>query len=366
MDDIYHYTTEAVQANDSNSKQSEQDDVILNAFNSFGFGQRWNSLVDTVLQQSEQVVNVARNDLQEFAQVLRDDTTQTVEKISKSVKPDVKGKKRATNDDDEGIWGYIRQAQLPAALRLPDNIDLGKLREEMDQGTRFAEQYLQKFGAEVIQTVNKHIGLYDDDEEEPEGRPSTSSNPGKRSIFATRKERLLAEMRTDPETFTVKVPSDSVDVEKRTDEIAQTLDEFPDLREMMDRLVPVEVSYVLFWQRYFYHHQRIEHEDEKRQIIAKGAEDEDEFKWDSDDEDDEEVTSKNLSSKDKEALGKNESSKGKDKPSKDKEIVHKSEPVPSKDTAVPKTTDETPKAEVEDKSKKQEKPADDDSDSDWE
>ena len=53
---------------------------------------------------------------------------------------------------------------------------------------------------------------------------------------ATRKERLLAEMRTDPETFTVKVSSNSIDVEKRTDEIAQALEEFPDLREMMDRL----------------------------------------------------------------------------------------------------------------------------------
>lgn len=114
--------------------------------------------------------------------MLRDDTTQTVEKISKSVKPDVKGKKRATSE--EGVWRYIRQAQLPAALRLPDNIDFGKLRDEMDQGTRFAEQYLQKFGAEVMQTVNKHVGLYDDDDdEEPEGRASTSSNPGNKRIL---------------------------------------------------------------------------------------------------------------------------------------------------------------------------------------
>ncbi|KAI9498685.1 hypothetical protein BDB00DRAFT_799112 [Zychaea mexicana] len=189
------------------------------------------------------------------------------------------------------IWSYVRQAQqLPSALRLPDNIDLGKLREEMDQGTRFAEQYLQKFGAEVTQIVNKAINVIDDDEyakqaQEPEGRKSTSSNPSKR-IFATRKERLLAEMRTDPDTFLTQVPGPVIDdVEKKTDEIALILEESPELRDMMDRLVPIEVSYVLFWQRYFHHAQKIEKEDEKRQIIAEGAQEELEFKWDSDDED---------------------------------------------------------------------------------
>ncbi|KAI9258932.1 hypothetical protein BDA99DRAFT_514559 [Phascolomyces articulosus] len=320
MDDVYQYTNEAVQSNRGTQhaqQQEEEEDVILNAFNNFGFGRRWSTLVDTVKKQSEQVVNVTRNDLQEFAQVLRDDTTQTVEKISKSVKPDVKGKGRAKNvsdfdqgeqedddDDDEGIWSYVwhQTQQLPSALRLPDNMDLGKLREEMDQGTRYAEHYLQKFGSEVLDTVNKALDIIDYDEEdgqqqEPEGRPSTSSNRTKR-IFATRNERLLAEMRTDADTFLNQVPDTiEFDVEKKTDEIAQTLSEFPDLREMMDRLVPVQVSYVLFWQRYFYHVQKIEKEDEKRQIIAKGADDEGEFKWDSEDEDEPSTSPSTLTQK---------------------------------------------------------------------
>ena len=46
-------------------------------------------------------------------------------------------------------------------------------------------------------------------------------------------------MRTDPDTFLTQVHNTNAnefDVEKKTDEIAQILDEFPDLREMMDTL----------------------------------------------------------------------------------------------------------------------------------
>ena len=138
--------------------------------------------------------------MQEFAQVLKEDTSQTVDKISKSVKPDVKGKGRAKNsvddldrehDQEEGIWSYVwhQTQQLPSALRLPDNMDLGKLRQEMDQGTRYAEQYLQMFGAEVMDTVNKALDIIDSDSDdndqqqrEPKGRQSTSSNRAKRIL----------------------------------------------------------------------------------------------------------------------------------------------------------------------------------------
>lgn len=139
------------------------------------------------------MINVTRNDLQEFAQVLREDTTQTVEKLSKTVAAaptspttttntkDIKGKGKATavsqheeeeknegNNTTSGVWNYINQisSQLPSAIHLPGNIDLGRLREEMDQGTRFAEQYMQKFGTEVMQTLNKTITVLDPEDEQ--------------------------------------------------------------------------------------------------------------------------------------------------------------------------------------------------------
>ncbi|KAI7857688.1 hypothetical protein BDC45DRAFT_603252 [Circinella umbellata] len=371
MDDVYQYTNEAVQSNQGTQQQKqgpEQEDVILNAFNNFGFSQRWSNLVDTVKKQSEQVVNVTRNDLQEFAQVLKEDTNQTVDKLSKSVKPDIKGKGRAKNNvnKEEGIWSYVwyQTQQLPSALRLPDNMDLGKLRQEMDQGTRYAEQYLQTFGSEVMDTVNKALDMIDSDDDdddqqrEPEGRQSTSSNRTNR-IFATRKERLLAEMRTDPNTFLTQLPdtnTNQFDVEKKTDEIAQILDEFPDLREMMDNLVPIKVTYVLFWQRYFYHAEKIEKEDEKRQLIAEGADEEDEFKWDSDDEDEvssstqqkEEQTNEKKSIEEKKVVVENQQDS-----KEQQQQVKKDDKKPQEDTTHPSN-------------KNNHKDDSDDSDSDWE
>ena len=59
----------------------------------------------------------------------------------------------------EGLGNTLNQS-LPtqlASVRLPENIDISQLKTEMAQGTRFAEQYLQKFGTEVIDVLSKTI-----------------------------------------------------------------------------------------------------------------------------------------------------------------------------------------------------------------
>lgn len=62
-----------------------------------------------------------------------------------------------------------KQALLPAQLtsiKLPENISLGELRQELDEGTRFAELYLQKFGSEVIQVLNNTITVLDPEQQD--------------------------------------------------------------------------------------------------------------------------------------------------------------------------------------------------------
>lgn len=144
-------------------------------------------------KQSEEVVNVTRKDLQEFAQVLRSDISQNEQEEDKEkarvAATETEGQGEQSSAGGGGLWSYIQK--LPAemsSIRLPDNMDLKALREEMDQGTRFAEQYLQTFGSEVLQVLNKTITVLDPEEEEgqeQEARPSTSSQdtqtaPGKR------------------------------------------------------------------------------------------------------------------------------------------------------------------------------------------
>jgi hypothetical protein len=65
----------------------------------------------------------------------------------------------------------------------------------------------------------------------------------------------------DPDTYTepldessaeVQTFLDQFDIETKTDEIAQLLQEKKDLQALFEELVPTEISYPLFWQRYFY------------------------------------------------------------------------------------------------------------------
>ncbi|KAG0168286.1 hypothetical protein DFQ28_008755 [Apophysomyces sp. BC1034] len=329
MDDMYQYTAAAVNSNAPSSAAADEDnDVILKAFTNFGWGQRFNSLVNTVKKQSEVIVEVTKKDLQEFAQVIREDVAtrepkgkeraESEEEISNSSSSSVGNggdaaggslslsslRESLSKINPQQLTSSLSQAinDAPAQLtsmKLPDNINLGQLRQEMAQGTRFAEQYMQKFGTEIMQVLSKTITVLEPESDEEQA--AAKGLAGQR-IFASRKDALLAKMRLDPDTYLVdpanKVHGDQetkvletfnagFNVQDYTDEIARILEELPELREMMDGLVPVEVSYATFWQRYFYHAWKVEQDEQKRQLIVKGAEadeDDTDFKWDSDDE----------------------------------------------------------------------------------
>lgn len=55
MDDMYQYASAAVNSNTPNNTNQQQgtedNDIVLQAFNNFGWGQRFNSLLDTVKKQ---------------------------------------------------------------------------------------------------------------------------------------------------------------------------------------------------------------------------------------------------------------------------------------------------------------------------
>lgn len=145
--------------------------------------------------------------MQDFAQTLRSDATEALSPTSPRGGQGERGEKNDQTEEDaneeekqDGWWSYVRKipaAQLSSAVRLPENMDLARLREEMDQGTRFAEQYMQKFGADVMQVLSKTITVLDPEEEhdqdqrptheEPESRRSTSSEgsqkQGKRILY---------------------------------------------------------------------------------------------------------------------------------------------------------------------------------------
>ncbi|KAI8647768.1 AMMECR1 domain-containing protein [Parasitella parasitica] len=184
-------------------------------------------------------------------------------------------------------------------------MDLTQLKEGLANGTRSAEHYLQQFGTDVISALKNTVTVLGPEEQASTALTTTDNATRSPRIFATRKDALLAKMQTNENTYLQEPElskkgydqekkildtfNSSFNIEEYTDEIAQLLVDYPNLRNTMDRLVPVQVSYTSFWQRYFYHAWKIDQDEQKRQIIVQGAhkEDEDEadFKWDSDEED---------------------------------------------------------------------------------
>ncbi|CAO3666650.1 unnamed protein product [Umbelopsis vinacea] len=348
MDDFYQLTAEAVNQNTTKEdaakqrQQQEEEDVVLKAFNSFGFSKRWDSLLDTVKKQSEAIVDVTKRDLQEFASVLRDDITQAGNgsQTEQSEEEKVRAQEENEGESSKGFDFFETSAARFASLResisklntanldrmreglqhtlgnmpthmesihLPGNINIQQLRDELAKGSKFAEQYLEKFGTDAVQALSKAITVIapEEDESNEFGADSTDNNSKSKRIFASRREAMLAELRADHSIY-LEAPIKDIDeddeeskichtfvagfsVEEYTDEIAKLLEEYPELRQTMDELVPIQVSYHDFWLRYFYRVWKIDQEDEKRRQIVQGADAHDEedadFKWDSEDED---------------------------------------------------------------------------------
>ncbi|KAI9329698.1 Mad3/BUB1 homology region 1-domain-containing protein [Pilaira anomala] len=355
------------------NKVPEEDDVIIKAFSNIGWGKKWTSL-------SEAFVEGTKKDFQEIAQVLiEDDESNEEASASASREIDLNpmdairenlARINTVNFSSlrDGLTHTLNQ-NLPGqiqSVRLPENMDLAQLKEGLLNGTRSAEQYLQNFGTDVITALKNTVTVLEPEQEKELTTVTDINRSQSPRIFASRKEALISKMQTNENTYladpvlsitteqekkVLETFNASFKIEEYTEEIAQLLNDYPELRSTMDNLVPVQVSYKLFWQRYFYHAWKIEQDEQKRQmIVQRVAEDEDEgdFKWDSDEEESKTITKKDM--------------KQSSRTSEDTdEFSNISEPVDSPPLKSSQTTeDEWVKAE------KKKSDDDDDSDSDWE
>lgn len=112
-------------------------------------------------------------------------------------------------------------------------------------------------------------------------------------------------------------------VDSKTDEISKLLKTYPDLNNLMNELVPIDLSYKLFWYRYFKQFDEIKRVDELRKKLTQENEEE-EFDWDDDEEEKEEKKETVKKEEVKEiAEEKNESSNKVDKaPVKDEKSLN--------------------------------------------
>lgn len=120
---------------------------------------------------------------------------------------------------------------------------------------------------------------------------------GRRVVHATRFEAQLHVIHMTSASFTADPVSDEyagwkagIDVDKKTEAIARDLREHEELRRAMERLVPEQVEYGVFWTRYYFLRHVVEMQEQMRRELLKRTtlEEEEEVGWGDEEEEGEE------------------------------------------------------------------------------
>jgi len=197
--------------------------------------------------------------------------------------------------DEEGLLSKLRKG---AVQRIA----------EIEAAEAKADEYLLRFGSNIGSFLKDAVTIAPPDCGQ-DGREvlfeAKGAEEGKRQIYTTRLDAQLHVLHSKPELFKNDPRSDmyadwssSFAVDDKTEQITADLDRYPELRSTMEKLVPDEVQYSVFWSRYYYLRNELDLEEQRRKELLKGAANgEEEVRWDEDDESDTEESLNNSQKK---------------------------------------------------------------------
>ncbi|EPS33864.1 hypothetical protein PDE_08826 [Penicillium oxalicum 114-2] len=187
--------------------------------------------------------------------------------------------------------GFISRLKAEAARRL----------KEIEKAEEAADEAILRFGMNISQKLREAVSIVPPTTDDSGKLLFESKDAdGKRVIHATRFEAQLHVIHSNLDSFTKDPVSDkfpdfkkAFNVESKTEEIAKDLENYPELRATMERLVPETVEYAEFWTRYYFLRLVVETEEQKRKELLKGAnvDSEEEVGWGDDSEDESESPS---------------------------------------------------------------------------
>lgn len=149
--------------------------------------------------------------------------------------------------------------------------------DALDSGLEAVETQASKYFSQVTSMFSSIVSVTPQPQE-----PETifSSTP---AYGSSRYDSELCKLHTLEEPF-LKGDVDGFDVEARTAEISALLKKYPALEDTMNRLVPTQTLYTLFWGRYFAAEEELKESERKRQVLVKDANSDEDFSWDDDEE----------------------------------------------------------------------------------
>lgn len=158
--------------------------------------------------------------------------------------------------------------------------EAAKRLRDLQKAEDAADEALLRFGGNVRDFLRDAISIAppEGDNQESTVLFESKDAKGKRVIHTSRFDAQLHVIHTSVEGFT-KDPSGEgyeewskgFDADKKTEDISSDLAKHPDLRLTMEKLVPGQIPYATFWQRYYYLRHGIETAEARRRDLLKGG-----------------------------------------------------------------------------------------------
>ncbi|RGP68497.1 hypothetical protein FLONG3_8136 [Fusarium longipes] len=312
MDLAYDHITEDGYAKKTEEPKTTQPQSTLNedlqdaykAFSNSPWGAKIGGFFGTVAKQGESVYTQASKELAEVGE----DASKGLTSLRSTILSHTRNLSLNTamagesSKDGEKDQTTPRASQDGSQEAKQSENTLARLRAEaakrlkdLQRAEDAADEALIKFGGNVRNFLRDAVSIAPPQGSDQSGTVLFESKDaqGKRVIHTSRFDAQLHVIHTSTESFT-KDPnsadyaawSKEFDADKKTPDIDDDLQKFPDLRATMEKLVPDQVPYVDFWKRYYFLRHGIETAEARRRDLLKAASAEDEVAWSDDDSDD--------------------------------------------------------------------------------
>jgi hypothetical protein len=249
------------------------------------------SLLTSAMSQGESVYKEASQDLSALGQDatrgftdIRESLLNRTRSLSLNTKPTPGAESSQVSSEQD----KLATPTAPKASGTDEETYLSRLRAEagkrlkdIQKAEDAADEALLKFGSNIRDFLREAITIAP-----PSGNAESQDSTvlfeskdasGKRVIHTSRFDAQLHVIHTNSESFT-KDPageeygawSKEFEIDKRTEDISTDLAKYPELRATMEKLVPQQIPYADFWQRYYFLRHSIETAEARRRDLLKG------------------------------------------------------------------------------------------------
>ncbi|KAF1809712.1 BSD-domain-containing protein [Eremomyces bilateralis CBS 781.70] len=188
-------------------------------------------------------------------------------------------------------------------------VEASKRMKDIERAEDRADEAILNFGSSVRDFLKEAVTIAAPEEDGTDGQERKKAKDvlfdnmeeeSRRVFHATRLEARLHSIHTKLDSFLENPAEEAYDewigsfkVDEKTEDIANDLDAYPELRKAMEACVPERVDYATFWSRYYYLRNVVQTEEDRRKELLKGAVSSDnDMAWDSESDDEPEAIKK--------------------------------------------------------------------------